>query len=84
MPCHWLRGPHESSREWVRKELWGEEGKKGQRCLLGPEHLHIPVVLPPAFSPPDKMLNHFVGRGSLGVKACQWREMQRAALEKAT
>lgn len=48
-------------------------GKKGQRCLLRLEHLHSPVVLLPEFSPPDKMLSHFV------VRACHWRAMQRAS-----
>lgn len=60
--CRGLRGPHGSSREWLRSQLLEWERKKGQRCLLRLEHLHSPVVLLPELSPPDKTLSHFVVR----------------------
>lgn len=55
--------------------FWGGEERRGRRGLLRREHLHIAAVLPPEFSPLDRVLSRFVGSGPRGLRACRWREV---------
>lgn len=58
----------------MRNNLWNGEERSERRCLSRPEHLHIPVVLPLEFSPPDRTLDHFVERGSPGGEGMSLEE----------
>lgn len=73
----WAVGP-----AGMRNELLGWGGKKGKRGLLRREHSLIAAVLPPEVSPPDRVLSRYVGSGPRGVRACRWKEVQKATLGK--